>query len=324
MRTQKRTRLIIAIIVLLTFTVPSQVNAKATPRRLDGKNRFEIALHAAFQEFEDTHKVILVNSNAWADALSACNLSDGEAPIFYVRSNSIDDDTFQWMAAHPLDEIILIGGEKSISKDVEATLRSQFSDAKIVRYDGRDRYEVSLAIVEAAPKKKTILATGTTYADALVAAPLITSQDANLLIVNPQNLGEEAVTYLCQKNGDLMIVGNTISDETVSAALDAHDASQEITVIGGSDRYEVSANIQKIFFKDPRSVIAASGEVFSDAVIAGPIAQKINAPILLVRKDSASPSVREGLFADSVKGLMVVGGDETIAASEGLFSEFYE
>lgn len=242
----------------LAFTVSGQVSAKSTPRRLNGNNRFEIALHAALQEFDDTEKVILVNSNAWADALSAGNLSEGEIPILYVRSNNVDNSTLQWMANHKLNEIILVGGQKSISKDVEASLRTQFSEAKVVRYDGKDRYEVSLAIAQAVPKKNTIIATGTTYADALVAAPLITSQDANLLIVPPHSVDEEVVSYLRQKSGTLMIVGNTVSEETVSAALDAHNASQEITVIGGSDRYEVSANVQKMFFNNPRSVIAAS------------------------------------------------------------------
>lgn len=321
---KKRMRFITALMIFLAFTVSGQANAKSMPRRLDGKNRFETALHAALQEFDDTEKVILVNSNAWADALSAGNLSEGEIPILYVRSNHVDNSTLQWMTNHKLNEIILVGGQKSISKEVEASLQTQFSEAKVVRYDGKDRYEVSLGIAQAVPKKNTMIATGTTYADALVAAPLITSQDANLLIVPPQRMDEEVVSYIRQKNGTLMIVGNTVSEETVSAALDAHNASQEITVIGGSDRYEVSANVQKMFFNNPHSVIAASGEVFSDALVAGPIAQKRNAPVLLVQKYSASPSVREGLFADSVTEIMVVGGVGTIAVSEGLFPEFYE
>lgn len=85
------------------------------------------------------------------------------------------------------------------------------------------------------------------------------------------------------------------------------------TRIGGDDRYDVAANVSDTFAAPPQEIVyVVSGEVFADALAAGPIAYADNAPILLTEGDELSAAAEDQLVRLSPALVRVVGGTSTI------------
>lgn len=62
--------------------------------------------------------------------------------------------------------------------------------------------------------------------------------------------------------------------------------------------------------------MVASGEVFSDALVAAPLSQKLNAPIRLVQKTNLGQSIEAYLKSNKAISLLhVLGGENTVASS---------
>ena len=124
--------------------------------------------------------------------------------------------------------------------------------------------------------------------------------------------------------GDITIVGG---ENSVSKAVE-NELSKlaKVTRISGSDRYQTSVKVAKQVGVNSERTIVASGEKFVDVLAASPVAQKYNAPIVLVKKmdvprnedyktqEQKSNSV-ESFFRQNKSNIMytmVFGGKNTI------------
>ncbi len=86
--------------------------------------------------------------------------------------------------------------------------------------------------------------------------------------------------------------------------------------ISGADRYEVSANVSTSTATPPQNVVfVASGEVFSDALAAGPAASRTHAPIMLVRKSAVPASVAVEIKRLKPANIYLMGGPATVSPS---------
>lgn len=83
----------------------------------------------------------------------------------------------------------------------------------------------------------------------------------------------------------------------------------------GTDRYKTSIEISKSQWKDGSSqgAILATGENYPDALSAAPLAQKINAPILLTNKDQLNSDTEAELKRLGVKTIYIIGGTGVIS-----------
>jgi putative cell wall-binding protein len=93
-------------------------------------------------------------------------------------------------------------------------------------------------------------------------------------------------------------------------------ASQNPTVnrLAGYDRYETASQIAKAGWQQSDYAILAYGENYPDALAAVPLANKLNAPILLTDKFSLNPKTSTVLQDLKVKTVYVVGGTAVISA----------
>ena len=108
---------------------------------------------------------------------------------------------------------------------------------------------------------------------------------------------------------EILIVGGTSS---VSPAVEsALSTIAPVTRIGGADRYEVAAGIAA--GTTATHVVIASGELFSDALSAGPLAAKLGAPLLLTRQGDLPASTAEALRSIAPQTVTVLGGSDTIS-----------
>lgn len=285
-------------------------------QRFQGENRAKTAVNVQRHYFANTNKVILVNDNAYPDAISATNVSMGKYPLLYTGKNSLSVETKSALDKMFLDEIYLMGGANTISKKVENKLRKNFPHAKITRIMGNNRYDTSAESAKTrANTTNLIFAAGTNYADALYATSLAAHQNAPILLVSNEGLSQSTRKFI-QSIGNIdnvTIVGGEISvNQSVKNQIE-NLTKKHVTRLAGVDRYESSVEVAKRVNANPAEVITTSGEVFADALVSSTVAQKIKAPILLVKKDVLPLSVREYLKkTDSIYKLTTIGGYNTV------------
>ncbi|OXZ32107.1 cell wall-binding repeat-containing protein [Finegoldia magna] len=285
-------------------------------QRFQGENRAKTAVNVQRHYFANTNKVILVNDNAYPDAISATNVSMGKYPLLYTGKNSLSVETKSALDKMFLDEIYLMGGANTISKKVENKLRKNFPHAKITRIMGNNRYDTSAESAKTrANTTNLIFAAGTNYADALYATSLAAHQNAPILLVSNEGLSQSTRKFI-QSIGNIdnvTIVGGEISvNQTVKNQIE-NLTKKRVTRLAGSDRYASSVEVAKRVNANPAEVITTSGEVFADALVSSTVAQKIKAPILLVKKDVLPLSVREYMKnTTSIYKLTTIGGYNTV------------
>lgn len=285
-------------------------------QRFQGENRAKTAVNVQRHYFANTNKVILVNDNAYPDAISATNVSMGKYPLLYTGKNSLSTETKSALDKMFLDEIYLMGGVNTISKKVENSLKRNFPHAKITRIMGNNRYDTSAESARTRAKTTNLIfAAGTNYADALYATSLAAHQNAPILLVSNDGINQSTANFIKSLGNirNVTIVGGEISvNQSVKNQIEAL-TRKPVTRLSGVDRYESSVEVAKRVNANPAEVITTSGEVFADALVSSTVAQKIKAPILLVKKDVLPLSVREYLKkTDSIYKLTTIGGYNTV------------
>ncbi|WP_419921783.1 cell wall-binding repeat-containing protein [Candidatus Poriferisodalis sp.] len=212
------------------------------------------------------------------------------------------------------------------------------SDVLITRYGGADRYATSLLIAEAVAAEAggslewVVLVSGERWTDAVVAAPVAGTLGAPVLMSPPGELRPDAAEFL-QRTGvsNALVVGPDASGGAhgpgrgvAPAVLEAlEDAGVSAGRVAGDDRY--STGVAAAGRVTPgvmpglgRTVIVASGEVFADALVAGPFAARFGHPVLLTPPGELHADVAGYLTANSIEHVVLMGG--TAALSEAVES----
>lgn len=93
-------------------------------------------------------------------------------------------------------------------------------------------------------------------------------------------------------------------------------ASQSLTVnrFAGYDRYGTAFQIAKTGWQQSDYAVLAYGENYPDALAAVPLAEKLQAPILLTNKDSLNPKTSTALKDLKVMTVYIVGGTAVISS----------
>lgn len=93
------------------------------------------------------------------------------------------------------------------------------------------------------------------------------------------------------------------------------EEQNKITVdrISGSDRYETSAKIsQQTFPNHIKTIVLASGENFADSLVAGSLANKKNAPVLLTKRDNLPKVIKDEIARLNPEEVIIVGGEKSV------------
>ncbi len=260
---------------------------KTEVERIGGADRTETSLKV-LEKLGGVKKTYLVNGYQFSDALSIAPVAAANNEgIVLATKGSVDAS----LSKQGINEVTLVGGENSISSSIEKSLASKFKTKRIA---GTDRYKTSEMIVESTGKKEVGVATGKDFPDALSSGAFLAKKDLPLLLVNGKTQ-----TSLPQGLKGLYTFGGKSSV--------ANDFGKRIA---GTNRYETSEKIAEEFGKSD-VVVLASGTNFADALAAAPLAKKMNAPIVLVKKDSLSENAKK--LVKEAKKVYVVGGENTIS-----------
>ena len=152
-------------------------------RTIAGANRYETSAKISQEviKLTGTKKAVIASGEVFADALTVAPLANkNNMPILLVQPNNIPKATQEVLKQ--IEEVIIVGGEKTISKEVENKLPNP------TRIAGANRYETAKKIYEYGFKgrKEVNIANGTNFADSLV----IGSIDCPILLAEANEIPE--------------------------------------------------------------------------------------------------------------------------------------
>ncbi|MCC2718103.1 cell wall-binding repeat-containing protein [Finegoldia magna] len=157
--------------------------SKYNLQTIAGSDRYETSAKIAQEiiKVTGTKKAVIASGEVFADALTVAPLANkNNMPILLVQPNNIPKATQEVLKQ--IEEVIIVGGEKTISKEVENKLPNP------TRIAGANRYETAKKIYEYGFKdrKEVNIANGTTAADSLV----IGSIDCPILLAEANEIPE--------------------------------------------------------------------------------------------------------------------------------------
>ena len=157
--------------------------SKYNLQTIAGSDRYETSAKIAQEviKLTGTKKAVVASGENFADALTVAPLANkNNMPILLVQKNKIPEEVKEVLKQ--IEEVIIVGGEKTISKEVENKLPNP------TRIAGANRYETAKKIYEYGFKdrKEVNIANGTVPADSLV----IGSIDCPILLAEANEIPE--------------------------------------------------------------------------------------------------------------------------------------
>lgn len=205
---------------------------------------------------------------------------------------------------------------------------SDLADVERVRYGGADRYATSLLIAEAVAADAdgelewVVMVSGRSWHEAVVAASVAGHLEAPVLMTPPDSVRSDALEFLGRVGASkvLLVSSGTGSSRTITSAVDSQLRAAEIAVerIDGDDRYRTGVAVAERLgavgnLGGVRTAIVASGEVFADALVAGPLSAHGAHPVLLTPSTGLHRSVADYLVSKRIERVVLMGGTAALS-----------
>lgn len=192
-------------------------------------------------------------------------------------------------------------------------------ESTVTRIYGSNRYETAFDVADAMKKTlgltkfdTVIVASGTTFPDALSGSYLACIKNAPILLVNPK--APAALTDYISANlkagGKVYLLGGT-SAVPQSLETDLIQAGFDVDRLAGDNRYATNLAILKEAGVGTKDILVCTGTGFADSLSAS----SVNRPILLVNK---SLTQEQKDFLNNLNGankIYIIGGESAVSAS---------
>ena len=318
----------------LTFDVDTGLEfALPVASRVAGPDRYATAAAQATLAYPDGADVVLLASGqAFPDGLATAALAgELDAPVLLATRSAMPEVTRRALAELDPGRVVVVGGPGAIAEAVVQDLDGSFT---VDRIGGEDRFDTAAALARElgadqigalGGRRTAFVASGVTYPDALAAGPIAFAQRHPILLTGPRALPETTEAALRDLGIErVVILGDTPAvSEAVEARLEQVVGNPPLR-LGGPDRYATAARVadasSSLFGLDSRAVLLTRGDLFPDAIAAGPHAAQLDATVLLARPGALPATTAEQLQAragivDIVRSLgsPVALSDETVA-----------
>ncbi|WNB92689.1 cell wall-binding repeat-containing protein [Bacillus sp. NEB1478] len=290
------------------FLLFNQPQAEAATPRIDGKDRFEVAVNVSKKGWSTSNTVVLTNYLAYADALSASPLAyKKNAPILLTQNQFLTPSTKNEIYRLRAKEAVIIGGTGSISNNVVNELKSM--GLSVTRIDGKDRFVVAQNISKHLTNKGVaVVAYGLNFPDALAIAPYAARNEFPILLTGNGTLPAPTKAALQEKNiSKTYIIGGEAS---VSNSVKSQLPSP--TRIGGANRFEVAENVIRQLNLPTTSTYLTSGMNFADALTGSVLAAKNNSPLLLTTPTYLPNETKSIIQDKTIKYFTILGGTGSV------------
>lgn len=197
------------------------------------------------------------------------------------------------------------------------------SKPRVTTISNIDRYMTSYSISRAnfARSESVVLATGSSYADALAASSLAGALDAPLLLVPKASQGVQ-MSGLYWELGrlgvrDCYLVGGTGAiPGQIKTWLNG--LGYNTTRISGADRYATAAAVAQMVANlaptAPATAFVVRGDDYPDALSCAPYAYSQGIPILLTRPTRLPEATRGFLDSSNIKDVVIAGGGAAVSS----------
>lgn len=298
---------------------PATVPGADVVERLGSESREGSAVAVSQQRFETAEEVVLARVDDYADALAGSSLAaDRGAPLLLSAPDALSDETAAEIERLGATRATLLGRTAALDEQVARDLEAM--DVEVSRIGGPNRWATAALIMDALPATDEVLLVEGDHADpqrgwpdALSAATLGAFESRPILLAPEFELPTETEAQLSDTL-DVTILGGTAAiSPDVEADIDA--AAGEVARIAGADRYGTNAMAAREAIArgaDPATTYVASGDLYTDGLVAGAAAGGAGGLLVLVDgKDlDNSPETTDLLTeqADAIAALFIVGG----------------
>ena len=314
-------------LISYTFKVKKKENKPVKPRksdntntgRIDGKDRIETAINISKKNYDKAKSVIVVRHDLFPDSMTASVLAKlKDAPILLNPTAKLDSRVGDEIKRLGAQEVIIVGGQDSVSEKVREDLKVYDADKNVERIAGADRYGtsemVAKRVVGITGKKNTgVVASGQVFPDALSVGTFASREGYPILLVKKDLVPSQIQNAI--KDLDInktYIAGGT---NTISKSTEAK-LPNVVERMAGPTRYETSVAIAKSKFGASKEAYIASGEEFADALVISPISGKFNRPTLLVsRNKNSNSSVKTYIRNAGFTSITAIGGERFVPYS---------
>lgn len=276
--------------------------------RVAGSDRYSTSVEISRENFSPEVPVVyLAIGTNYADALSAGAAAGGAGPVLLTQHHRLPEATRDELDRLRPRRIVVLGGVAAISNDVLNAARP-FAAESTTRIGGANRYETATQVSAATftTNVETLyIATGTNYADALSAGGAAAGRSP-VLLVERNNIPQVVATELARlRPRRIVILGGTSVVSTALQTALADYTSGSVTRIGGTNRFETSADLSRATFSPGAPVVyVATGVNFADALSAA----ALGAPVLLTRSNCLPASIKNELERLDADRIVVLGG----------------
>ena len=287
--------------------------------RIDGRDRIETAINISKQTFNKAKTAIVVRHDLFPDSMTASVLAKlKDAPILLNPTDKLDSRVGDEIKRLGAEEIIIVGGQNSVSEKVREDLKAYDADKNVERIAGADRYGtsemVAKRVVGITGKKNTgVVASGQVFPDALSVGTFASREGYPILLVKKDSIPSQIQNAIKDLEiNKTYIAGGT---NTISKSTEAN-LPNVIERMAGNTRYETSVAIAKSKFGASKEAYIASGEEFADALVISPVSGKYNRPTLLVSTKAANNGpVRSYVKDSNISKLTAIGGQRYVPSS---------
>lgn len=298
---------ILLIAISLCLYTPS-VFAQHTVSRIEGSNRYEVAVNAAKRGWQEAPAVVLVGGDAYADALSAVPYAYQQgAPVLLTNAGSLSGAVKTGLQQLKTKRVTILGGTASISEKVVKQLKAM--NLSVSRIQGKNRYELAANVAKHMKSASAaVVVNGSAYADAVAIAPYAAKQGYPILLTDAKGLRQETANLLKNKavKRTIVIGGEASVNKTTFQKLPSP------VRISGANRYEVAAQIAKTYPMKTSQTFMSQGYAYADAAAAASIAAKQGQTLLLTDAQTVPNAIRKVIGTKQISAFTVVGGTSTI------------
>ena len=198
-------------------------------------------------------------------------------------------------------KVYVLGGEGAVAS-------SWLGDLNYSRLQGNNRYITNIEVLKETGVSggDILVCTGEGYADALSGSGL----DYPILLIK-DTLTDDQKEFLSNREWNFIIIGgkNAVSED-VESQLKAYGKIKDR--IAGATRYDTSKQLAEKYAETSREIVLATGRNFPDGLCGGPLAYKLNAPIVLSQKGNNASYGKDYATAKGIKNGLVLGGTNAL------------
>lgn len=280
--------------------------------KLIGEDRYKTAIKVSNRGWSKSDNVVIVNSSAIVDALSATPFAKMKnAPILLTGAENLNNETKKEIVRLGAKNVYVIGGTGVVSKSVVSELKAM--NLNVDRISGDTRYTTALEVAKRLGNVSEIAVVNgvTGLADAVSIAPVAADRNMPIVLSSP-NEGTKVFDEFIKVNNikTSYVIGGeaAISKDIVFKLPNANR-------LGGASRNETNAIILEKFYtnRDLNNIFIAKDGMkkvddLIDALAVGVLASKEKSPVVIVG-DKLEDKQEQLLETKNPKEITQVGGN---------------